>query len=685
MGGNSRKFKKAEKSKIKLKSALKGAKLPKGTNVTKTNFKVRKIVIPDQIKQRNLTDANVLSSRSLTVKDCLAKLKHTNPTAKCDGLRGLREILAKLPTEVTENHLSTAIKSIVSISIDIERDVRRDCYKTLGLLFAAAGQENVLPFFDVLLSFLRCAMTHIQPRIQEDSLLLLDTFLQHLPQLVLLNRDKIFPQFLDMISKLRSESKPERTLTLSLNKQSTSTKWRTRVLMRLIGMLRILIDSKKGDGKVAMEMKGGEEPMDTGDESNPFTTKSTHIPASSLPVNNVFDYRAPLHFPLVRHRLYQPCPLTCLFRKSITGSGGNLSLSDQIDEGRKLKTYVQMLMPLLFESWLEVRPTSGGGETAEHVLSHEAATTLGLLLDIAIQLWELVVIYGRETNNSDMTRWFRDQYAEDFCNHILKGFPFYQSPGAGAGKGGRSAMADETKERNVDEKCYQQNFNICYFYCCLNENFRSDRSKNYDKVANYVERCVNNWKFRSPEVSSLLLKVLRYMLLETDCVSINQNTRGLLKTLLEVYIQAKLPQDTRNRILILFCDIIVLNDRLWREYGQEIFTLWLRMLPNLLKKTVIDFNVLKALLCLAKQKNTIFLHSLEENVEDIVGNVGTLKVVNEQFKNEGLVLLINLLFWVSKRDALEKLLQPEQVKTIKIDDDMKAYFRSTLRTRLVSL
>lgn len=68
MGGNSRKFKKAEKSKIKLKSSLKGAKLPKGTNVTKTNFKVRKIVIPDQIKQRNLTDANVLSSRSLTVK-----------------------------------------------------------------------------------------------------------------------------------------------------------------------------------------------------------------------------------------------------------------------------------------------------------------------------------------------------------------------------------------------------------------------------------------------------------------------------------------------------------------------------------------------------------------------------------------------------------------------------------------
>lgn len=41
-----RKFIKSEKTKTKLK----GAKLPKGLNVTKTEFKVRKIVIRDQIK-----------------------------------------------------------------------------------------------------------------------------------------------------------------------------------------------------------------------------------------------------------------------------------------------------------------------------------------------------------------------------------------------------------------------------------------------------------------------------------------------------------------------------------------------------------------------------------------------------------------------------------------------------------
>ncbi|EDS45354.1 testis conserved hypothetical protein 10 [Culex quinquefasciatus] len=512
MGGNSRKFKKAEKSKIKLK----GAKLPKGTNVTKTNFKVRKIVIPEQLKQRNLSDPTALSHRSLTAKDCLAKLKQNNPASKCDGLRGVREILGKLPTEITENNLSLAVKSIASVAVDLERDVRRDCYKTLGLLFAAAKEENILPFFDVLLSFLRCAMTHIQPRIQEDSLLLLDTYLMYLPRLVLLNRDKIFPQFLDMISKLRNESKPERTLTLSLNKQQTNTKWRTRVLMRLIGMLKILIDRKRGKKELAEDREV--EPMEVEDQSNP---------------------------PKAAQRL-----------------------------GRKHRT-----------------------------------------------------------------------------------------------QRGRKVLPAE--------------LHICYFYCCLNENFRSDRSKNYAKVVTYVEACVNGWRFRSPELNALLLKVLRYMLLETDCSTVNQNTRGLLKTLLEVYIEARLPQDTRNRILILFCDIIVLNDRLWREYGQDIFTLWLKMLPNLLKKSSIDLSVLKALLCLAKQKNTIFLQSLEENIDGIVANAGKIKIVNEQYRNEGAVLIVNLLFWIGSKDTLEKFVK--EGKLAELDDGMREYFRSTMRSRLACL
>lgn len=53
-----KKFLKSEKAKTKFK----GAKLQKGLNVTKTEFKVRKIVIRDQIKEPTVVDGTILRS-----------------------------------------------------------------------------------------------------------------------------------------------------------------------------------------------------------------------------------------------------------------------------------------------------------------------------------------------------------------------------------------------------------------------------------------------------------------------------------------------------------------------------------------------------------------------------------------------------------------------------------------------
>lgn len=53
-----KKFLKSEKAKTKLK----GAKLQKGLNVTKTEFKVRKIVIRDQIKESTIVDGTIVRS-----------------------------------------------------------------------------------------------------------------------------------------------------------------------------------------------------------------------------------------------------------------------------------------------------------------------------------------------------------------------------------------------------------------------------------------------------------------------------------------------------------------------------------------------------------------------------------------------------------------------------------------------
>lgn len=48
-----------------------------------------------------------------------------------------------------------------------------------------------------------------------------------------------------MISKLRTESKPERTLTTNLGRKLTSVKWRSKVLDRLLGILKAIVDHRK--------------------------------------------------------------------------------------------------------------------------------------------------------------------------------------------------------------------------------------------------------------------------------------------------------------------------------------------------------------------------------------------------------------------------------------------------------
>lgn len=67
MGKNHRHQKqlKSEKAKVKLKTGTKQP-LPKGLNITDASFKVKKIVIREQLKQQDVTQ--ILSHRKLNVK-----------------------------------------------------------------------------------------------------------------------------------------------------------------------------------------------------------------------------------------------------------------------------------------------------------------------------------------------------------------------------------------------------------------------------------------------------------------------------------------------------------------------------------------------------------------------------------------------------------------------------------------
>lgn len=71
-----------------------------------------------------------------------------------------------------------------------------------------------------------------------------------------------------------------------------------------------------------------------------------------------------------------------------------LTKSDDIIE------YVDVLVPLLFDTWLEVGPDINSEENnLDSTLNEESVTVLNCSLNILLLLWKFIQIYEKETSN----------------------------------------------------------------------------------------------------------------------------------------------------------------------------------------------------------------------------------------------------------------------------------------------
>lgn len=139
-----------------------------------------------------------------------------------------------------------------------------------------------------------------------------------------------------------------------------------------------------------------------------------------------------LNCSLVRKTLNQNCDLPLVFRKSIDTVTKNVSnLMDEKDEGQKIRKYVEHLMPLLIETWMEVRPAAINANMRDEdiLISTEAAYSLKNIGAIIERLLEWMEIYDNDMSNGDMLDWFRRSYCKEFVAQFMIGFPYQQSGG----------------------------------------------------------------------------------------------------------------------------------------------------------------------------------------------------------------------------------------------------------------
>jgi len=377
MVGSGRKRKKEEKAKTQLKKpkTAPGKHLPKGTNETRTQFKVAKIVVPGQKGESGSQGAaggvGPVTTKKLTLKDVLGKISHFSNAVRTDGLEGLKELLlgTSAPSLVSAN-LSSILGALMPVVQDRERKMRKLATACISEVMAHTPASSLAPLHPLLSAHLCCALTHIDPRIQQDALNTLDCLLQQAPNFISDTAALLLPNCLDQISAKKQAQGTEKKNTsgphvaANLSETMSSLQWRLNVLSRIEKILEIVTPSSLLATKCP-----------------PPLVKFT--PGASLPV---YTSSPPA------------MPLSSLGTSSSSSS---------------LQQHLTSVMPLLLETWVEARAEEekeGRKKNKSSVLSKEVAELLaceaGILNKLLRLMDEKVLDKTIEKSGSDIETHF---------------------------------------------------------------------------------------------------------------------------------------------------------------------------------------------------------------------------------------------------------------------------------------
>ncbi|KAJ0183195.1 hypothetical protein K1T71_001171 [Dendrolimus kikuchii] len=595
------KFLKSEKSKTKLKAKK---DLPKGTNVTKTNFKVKKIVIKEQLKKHNTSE--VLSTRKLNLNDLLSRLTHFNTQSRTSALEGLKEVITTHPAVLHQN-LGQLILGVTPLVLNVEKIVRRESLKVLHMILDNVNMTKISPFFDIMSTYLRSAMTHIDNRIQEDSLLFLDILLLCTPEKVVQDFHKIVPNFLDMISKLRVDSKPGRTLTVNLGSQMTSVKWRVKVLHRLKDYLNKFIHYNNCK-----------------DQNRSADVILKHFDTGKLN-----------YYPLINENYTSVCHLSCFSRKS--------QEDVKLDEVERFKEYIDTLMPLLLETWIEVH-SNGIRDKIETVLNSDAASLLKHILEVISQIWNLVRHLDYKSPSSNIKMLFCQKYRKTFNQHFLTSFPYVTNI-----RSKKYDMNTSFEDVITDPTLVAENLEICHLFIMLNPNVNvKNQHKEIVSVLNYIQKTFE--KNKHDEINDSIVKIL-HTIFSRD---INNWTKAvtvidkLFIKIVETYFNVS--NKFKQKLFDVLCKV-ALNDKLSHFHNSDAYKQWLEKLPDILLEDNVSVQTVDIIHKFAIQSNETFNSVVKPKLKNIIENLPTIVISDAINDTNSYHKLFSLLYWIKIYDG----------------------------------
>lgn len=582
--------------KIKLKV---GKIKPRADNATNTSFKTRAIHVPEQLKSDALLPTNY---RKLNVKDLLTQLHHYSSGIKQGALNGLKDLVSQHPS-VIASHLSDILSDSAPMFTDKDPMVRSAAIQLLQFITPKISSDQMAPFFPLVSAHLSSAMTHILEGIQEDALKILDILLEHYPELLTDCCNILLKNFLELISHqrlskgLKTGGKvPSWMLSVNLNRRVTSQLWRLNVLSRLRKFLRAVVEgstqSVENEATFESDSRTGSERVTTLQVKwDNYVTGQQHI--------QLYEHSGSQPMTVIPFRL----------RPSLGAEEGLASVEN-------LKGFIQILIPLLLECWVEASPGQLTGPTPSSLLEPEAMQLKLQVLNIIQLLWKLMQ-HRDETEKLEF--WLRNHYLGDFKDNFMKHFPYSMLETL------RHRKKDWDKKdkqappfMNIPDHSLALNLAVCQVMVSLTNSVTVHQDSDWlDQIRKFVtENLSDGRKLACQQLSGILVLVWRLVLIQHN----RGATEELLRAVYTQYQQQGLSLSIRTMLLNFFSGLYLREKTSNLQISRsKVLSRWLAGLPLQLaqlgsKNPLLSAQLIDVIHVAAAHSNKELLQSLQSNV-----------------------------------------------------------------------
>ncbi|CAG7646594.1 unnamed protein product [Allacma fusca] len=326
----------------------------KAQNVIEPKLQTKKIVLREQLKTGS-GEGEALTKRKRSIHDVLTALNHHNTNTKTDALSGLYELITT-EYDAVGLHLGKIIDKVAQLTSDLEGSVRRENLRVAEVLLSQVSEEQLQPFWNLLLTHLRCTLTDLNHSVRQSCVSFVTMLIAQCPNLVATTKSNILPAMLNLISSTTktptsSQSSTATTTTkLKVDIEDKTTEIRERI--RILSLLSTCLNLKSNES------------------CSSWSEVTSNESCGNSGVNSIY---AELYYPYGYSDENMGVNTSC----NIIDLSQVIEDSMDVDSMGKSNSYytseafldkfIHICLPILCETWVEVAPSSKSSSMSKKI------------------------------------------------------------------------------------------------------------------------------------------------------------------------------------------------------------------------------------------------------------------------------------------------------------------------------